>query len=260
MHQSCINLGAGLAEVKPGQDGTGGGAIPAAPLPRHVQISEMLIRRIAAGQLPDGTRLPPERELAASLGIAVGTLRRALADLADKGLLERVQGSGNYVRARDAAGAVYALFRLELLAGGGLPTADVISVIRLEKPADGPAFGDALDAHRIRRLRRLDGIAVAVEEIWLDGALAEGLLAGELSESLYQYYRTALGIVITRAEDRVGLSHVPDWAPAGFGQPAGAMVPLVTRLGRDQAGRPVEYSQTWVDHARAVYVARQGQG
>lgn len=243
---------------QPGE--TDDGVIPAAPLPRHVQISEMLIRRIAAGNLPDGTRLPPERELAASLGIAVGTLRRALADLEGKGLLERVQGSGNYVRARDATNAVYALFRLELLAGGGLPTADVLSVARLTRPADVPPFGNVREAHRIRRLRRLDGITVAVEEIWLDGALAERLQAAELSESLYHYYRSALGIVIGRAEDRVGLGHVPGWAPAGFGQPAGAVVPQVTRLGRDLADRAVEYSWTWVDHTRAVYVARQAQG
>ena len=41
----------------------------------------MLIRDIAAGRLSEGERLPPEREMAAELGIAVGTLRQALADL-----------------------------------------------------------------------------------------------------------------------------------------------------------------------------------
>ena len=68
-------------------------------LPVHQQISEMLIREIAAGRIIEGEKLPPERDMAAGLGIAVGTLRKALGDLERKGLLSRVQGSGNYVRA-----------------------------------------------------------------------------------------------------------------------------------------------------------------
>jgi hypothetical protein len=72
-----------------------------------------------------GERLPPERDMAEELGIAVGTLRKALAELQNRGLLERVQGSGNYVRAISDPKSVYAMFRLELLGGGGLPTAEI---------------------------------------------------------------------------------------------------------------------------------------
>ncbi|MFT7108347.1 MAG: GntR family transcriptional regulator, partial [Yoonia sp.] len=97
-------------------------------LPKFIQLSEMLIREIAAGHLTDGARLPPERDMADDLGVAVGTLRKALADVEAKGLLDRVQGSGNYVRHRPAVDSVYAFFRLELLKGGGLPTAKVLHV------------------------------------------------------------------------------------------------------------------------------------
>ena len=54
-------------------------------LPKYIQISEMLIREIAAGHLADGARLPPERDMAADLNISVGTLRKALSDLVEKG-------------------------------------------------------------------------------------------------------------------------------------------------------------------------------
>ena len=143
-------------------------------LPLYLQISELLIRDIAAGRLIDGERLPPEREMAAGLGIAVGTLRQALQALAAKGLVERIQGSGNYIRAKADPASVYALFRLELLTGGGLPTARVLSVDRLAKDPALPAFGKSPDAHRIRRLRLLSGVVAAVEEIWLDGAPKTG--------------------------------------------------------------------------------------
>ena len=45
-----------------------------------------------------------------------------MADLERKGLLERREGSGNYVRHRAEVDSVYAMFRLELIGGGGLPT------------------------------------------------------------------------------------------------------------------------------------------
>jgi GntR family transcriptional regulator len=107
-------------------------------LPRWLQVSEGLVREIGAGRLAHGARLPPEREMAAGLGIAVGTLRRALADLAAKGLVDRRQGSGNYVRRRAGVPSVYALFRLERIDGGGLPTADLLDLRRLPSPMARP--------------------------------------------------------------------------------------------------------------------------
>lgn len=225
-------------------------------LPLYLQISELLIRDIAAGRLIDGERLPPERDMAASLGIAVGTLRQALKELAAKGMLTRVQGSGNYVRARTDAESVYALFRLELAEGGGLPTAQVLAVDRVAKPAHLPAFGTSGDGHRIRRLRFLSGVPAAVEEIWLDGSYAPRIAAEDLSESLYLYYRSRLGLWIARAEDRVGQGRLPDWAPAGFPHAPGALLPEITRISRAQDGARAEVSLTWFDPDRVRYVAR----
>lgn len=47
---------------------------------------------------PDGAKLPPERELAAELGVNRGTLREALTRLQAQGLLARRQGAGTFVR------------------------------------------------------------------------------------------------------------------------------------------------------------------
>ena len=176
--------------------------MPEAPaaLPLHQQISELLVREIASGRLVEGERLPPERDFAQRLGTSVRTLRKALSELSEKGMLERVQGSGNYVRRNAQAESVYSMFRLELPEGGGLPRAEVLDLARIEKPADLPGFGAAPDATRIRRLRRLNDTIIAVEEIWLDGA-AGAIDPGRLADSLYLYYKTHLGFWITRAEE-----------------------------------------------------------
>lgn len=221
-----------------------------------MQISEMLIREIGAGRLADGARLPPERDMAAGLGIAVGTLRRALAELTQKGLLERIQGSGNYVRAKAEMAGIYAFFRLERIGGGGLPTADILSVDTMGKPAELPEFGLSEHAHRIRRLRRLDGVPAAVEEIWLDGGRAEALRKQDLSESLYLHYRLALGFSVTRVEDRVSVAPAPDWRPPEFAPVGGSPVGFIERFAYAGDGASVEYSRNWFDPAVARYVSR----
>ncbi len=225
-------------------------------LPKYVRTSEMLIREIAAGRLLDGERLPPEREMAANLGIAVGTLRKALGELETRGLLERIHGSGNYIRHDPGASGVYAFFRLELLEGGGLPTAEVLDVARLAKPADLPNIGPSEDAHRIRRLRRLSGHPVALEEIWLDGDRAEVLHPASMSESLYLFYRQTLGLWIARAEDQVGVGRVPDWANDDFPLPPGKVSGLVERRAWDTEGEVAEFSRTWFETDKCRYVTR----
>lgn len=233
-------------------------ATPSA-LPRYIQISERLIREIAAGRYVDGSRLPPEREMAAELGIAVGTLRKALSDLEDKGLLERIQGSGNYIRATAQVDSVYSFFRLERVQGGGLPSAEVLSVDRLGKPRHGLPFGQARTADRIRRLRRLDEDVIAVEEIWLDAGQVP-LRKADLTDSLYLYYRERLGIVISAVEDRIGVAQVPPWADPRFGIVPGQRAAFIERLSRSETGETVEYSRTWFDETKARYVARMGKG
>ena len=225
-------------------------------LPIYMQTAEMLIREVSSGRLIDGEKLPPEREMAGDLGIAVGTLRKALDDLEAKGFLERVHGSGNYIRHNPDAAGVYAFFRLEKLDGGGLPTADILEAKRLKKPSDLPTFGQSDQAHRIRRVRRLSGLASAMEEIWLDGRWAKTIRAEDLSESLYYYYQRSLGLLIARVEDRVGLAPLPVWSLSEIGMRKGEVAGFVERFGRAGDGEIVEYSRTWFNPDRVRYVAR----
>lgn len=227
----------------------------AARLPVYVQIAEFLLRDLAAGRLVDGERLPPERAMAEQLGVSVGTLRKSLNMLETQGMLERVQGSGNYIRAGGATAGIYSMFRLELPAGGGLPRADVLAVDHMTKPADLPDFGTAQQASRVRRIRFLSDTIVALEEIWLDGA-AGRIEKTAISESLYRYYQQHLGFWITRAEDRVRVAPMPNWTPEVFPARPGRTVGYVERLSWADAPDPVEFSRTWFDPDRAHYVQR----
>lgn len=66
---------------------------------RSRDAAEQLRRAIIDGALPPGTRLPPERELAAQLGVSRPTLRGAVNALVIMGLLDSRHGSGTFVAA-----------------------------------------------------------------------------------------------------------------------------------------------------------------
>lgn len=88
------------------------------------EATDTLRDRILRGQLPVGTMLPPERELAESLGVSRLTLRSALASLATEGLIEKVHGAGNRVLDYRENGGIELLAYLARIAmeGGEAPT------------------------------------------------------------------------------------------------------------------------------------------
>jgi DNA-binding FadR family transcriptional regulator len=72
------------------------------PMPQRarsvsVQLAAHFERLIATGVLRPGERLPPERELAASLSVSRGSLREAMHELEAKNLVERRTGRGTIV-------------------------------------------------------------------------------------------------------------------------------------------------------------------
>ncbi|NED96012.1 GntR family transcriptional regulator [Phytoactinopolyspora alkaliphila] len=64
--------------------------------PKYQSIFTELRERCS--RLPVETRLPPERQLAADFDVSLMTVRQALAELAAGGWIERIPGSGTYVR------------------------------------------------------------------------------------------------------------------------------------------------------------------
>ncbi|MFD7657024.1 GntR family transcriptional regulator [Actinosynnema sp. NPDC059797] len=62
------------------------------------QVADDLAAEIDAGDLPSGSRLPSEAELAVIYGVARMTVRRAIADLAERDKVVRLHGRGTFVK------------------------------------------------------------------------------------------------------------------------------------------------------------------
>jgi DNA-binding transcriptional MocR family regulator len=66
--------------------------------PRYRAIVDALAEDFAAGELREGARLPTHRDLAETLGVTVGTVTRAYAEAARRGLVSGEVGRGTFVR------------------------------------------------------------------------------------------------------------------------------------------------------------------
>jgi GntR family transcriptional regulator len=65
-----------------------------------LSVRDALASRIADGAIPAGSRLPPEPQLAAELGVSRATLREALRSLEEDGFVTRTRGAGTYATHR----------------------------------------------------------------------------------------------------------------------------------------------------------------
>jgi DNA-binding transcriptional MocR family regulator len=66
--------------------------------PLYLAIADAMLRDVEGGVLREGTRLPPQRDLAWKLGVTLGTVTRAYREAENRGLLEGEVGRGSYVR------------------------------------------------------------------------------------------------------------------------------------------------------------------
>lgn len=68
--------------------------------PKYAVVADTLREQIRTGVFCNGQRLPSENELVQQTGFSRQTIRQAMAMLEQEGLLERIRGSGTYVRSR----------------------------------------------------------------------------------------------------------------------------------------------------------------
>lgn len=67
----------------------------------YIRFADHIQAHIEAGLLRPGHRLPAEKDLAAEYGIAYHSVRRAMQELRERGLIQTVPGRGTYVARRD---------------------------------------------------------------------------------------------------------------------------------------------------------------
>jgi GntR family phosphonate transport system transcriptional regulator len=147
------------------------------------QIADGIERGIADGTYAAGEKLPGEMEIAETYRVNRHTVRRALAALAERGLVRAERGSGTYVEAAKLAYPLRSRTRFSEIvgAGGREPRGQLIAAT--EEPATrelakllGLKAGAPLV--RIEALRLADRAPICVSTTWLSAERFPG--AGEV--------------------------------------------------------------------------------
>ncbi len=73
-------------------------------LPKYQRIKDFILNQINKNELTVNDRIPSETELSKDLGFSVITVRRALSELVNEGVIYRVQGKGSFVAEKKVPG------------------------------------------------------------------------------------------------------------------------------------------------------------
>jgi GntR family transcriptional regulator len=220
---------------------------PAPPSGRNPTLTAFraLQESLTAGRWAVGSRIPSERNLADELGVSRATVRQALVELADAGLLESSAQRGWFVtRQRISEGPNLLRSFSETATERGLtPSTRVIEqVVRSATLDEAEVLGlaPAADVVQLDRLRLLDDIPTAVQYTCLSLRHAPGIETVDFSHrSLYQVLRDDYGLVATRCDYTVQAQAATEQVAALLGVTAGFPVLVGHEVTFDQQDRPV---------------------
>jgi GntR family transcriptional regulator len=212
---------------------------------RYAALAAALRARVVAGEWPPGSALPAEQTLAAEHGVALGTLRHALALMADQGLIERIHGRGTFVRAGLAGATMMRFFRFGH-GTGEVPTSRIVSrqvVVAMPEVARRLGLSPGDMALRLQRVRSLAGQPCVDEEIWLPLAQFAVLADGDTAswgDLLYPLFAERCGVTVHRAVDEIAFGFLSATQAGRLALSAGHPCALVTRNAYDLTGHCVE--------------------
>jgi len=245
-------------------------ATGARPRLRSVSVQDELKQRIDRGELPAGTRLPSEPELAAELQVSRATLREALRAMELEGLLRRRQGSGTFVADHPRmANSLDVNFGVtDAIQAAGMTAGIADGRTWVEPAAAGEAALLALDPGQdvlvIERVRTAEGKPVVLSRDLFPSRLVEGrdqVVQEMLERSIYDVLERDLGIVIHHGVARFRPVRA-DHAVAGrLGVPRGELLLYLWQVDYAQDGTPVISSHEFhLADAFDFTVVRRGPG
>jgi GntR family transcriptional regulator len=214
------------------------------PVPLYHQAARVLEQAIEDGRLPRGTRLESELDLAEQLGISRPTMRAAIKQLVDKGLLIRRRGIGTTVAPRPVRRAV-ALTSLydDLKREGREPRTRVLALEEVLCPPDVAEHLGLVPTAPVLRFERLR-IAGSDPIALMHNVVPAGLLElgrGDLERTgLYDVFREN-GIAPNVATQQVGARKAGAEEAELLEIEPGDPVLTMTRVAYDTSGRPIEY-------------------
>ncbi|ORE98571.1 phosphonate metabolism transcriptional regulator PhnF [Aurantimonas sp. 22II-16-19i] len=221
-----------------------------AGIARWRQIADHLRLDIAEGRLSD--MLPSEARLAERFAVNRHTVRRAIATLAEEGLLAATRGRGTFVTPRPGRIAYpvgsSSRFSENIGAASREPGGSMIGAVREAAPADIAArFGCRIGAPlvRLELLRVADGAPLIVSTVWFEEARVPGIVAAYAEAGSITKALASLGFAEQRRLwTRVAAIAAEPGDAEHLACPLAAPLISTTSLTVTAAGEPLQYARS----------------
>jgi GntR family transcriptional regulator len=235
-------------------------------MPLYKEVARQMLIALAAGEWKPGEAIPAEKKLGERFAVSIGTLRKAIDELAAENILIRHQGRGTFVATHSRDQHLYRFFNF--VRHDGQKTYPKVSLLEFSRGrasrsiAEKLALASGARVYNFTNVESLNDEPVVIDEITLPETLFPGLTEAQLLQrpnTLYNLYQLAFGQNVIRIEERLraGLAGA---AHAQLLQiDAGTPLLEVYRVAFSFNQQPIERRISYVNTQRYEYFAAGGQ-
>ncbi|MDM9558235.1 MULTISPECIES: GntR family transcriptional regulator [Bordetella] len=178
--------------------------------PLYAQVKQAMLAALASGEWKQGDAVPPEKTLAERFGVSIGTLRKAIDELAAENILVRHQGRGTYVAVHTRNHHFFKFFRIVRQDGHkSYPATQLLRFRRARATAlvrERLGLPTGAYVFEFSNVLSLNGDVVMVDDICLPESRFPGMTEGHLRErpsTLYALYQDAFGVNVIATDERL---------------------------------------------------------
>jgi GntR family transcriptional regulator len=228
----------------------------------YSRIEHVLADEIATGAMKAGDQLPTEDRLIARFEVSRITVRRAIQNLVNRGLVEIRRGKGTFVAPLRISQELTELtgFVEDMHALGRKPTARVIGkeVVGADAVvADNLALTKGERVVRIRRVRLADGVPLSFDETYLPLPIGKKILTNNLKvEPIFSLLERKYGIALVEAEYKLEAVTASSEVAAALRIERGSPIFCIERTSYSTGSLPVDYEKLYYRGDLVRFVTR----
>jgi len=210
-------------------------------------IANSIVSDIERGVLREGGQLPSEEKLAEHHGVSVGTVQKALARLAQSGIISRQHGRGTFVSGSRMAPADLRYVRFQDSEGRDLTS--YVHVRSVRQTRQKGAWSDFLGGDSFVRVERAVGFGARLElysEFWLreeEFVRLNGVSHRSFEKSVRTLLDQQLSLPTLRVDQWIRFAPLPANAARVLGLEAGQPGFVMEMCGYTLRDRPLSYQR-----------------
>ena len=227
--------------------------------PIYIKIHNQLRENIEDGKWKVGERIPAERELANQFSVSRMTLRQAIQELVDEGILERRVGSGTFVANRKVQERMSGVtsFTDLMKSIGKVPSSTTISnhlTIPSQVEIEKLDLKDGDQVVRMERIRSGNDVPICFEVATIPANLVKELSKEEVTTSFWETLERKAHLYPGHAVQHISATKATEKIANYLNVKRGDPLLRMTQLSYLQDGTPFEYVHTQYVGSRFEFV------